>query len=436
MAASPRHFSPTIVTNSNIASPVHSITGIDSCNDTLAMNAVLPRLPIIIKDANTNVDQPQLKHRPIPSDSDDELALIAEHVKTQAIIREANHKYNTSTISGLESNGTRVTTTNGKKGRAPKTQFSSSNNISDCGKKKISDGGKKKRKGKRTSKTSESVNVLENEGDDAYKDAIEDAVITDTSAYMLDQFKFTEEEQQLNPLKEVFIQYSRVENDDLVTWHHLQHAPDKYKCLGKGCPTHKGMWRRKPAYLLLCRRNGNPRDNRLTNIEYRCPNCYFQEYGPNLFVKAKKGVDRKIRKCANDCGRILTADYKSNYCYGCKKQMEKYETGPTISQMVDITASLNHLDLDDEERQERIAMLQEIYNTDLEVEATMRRHGIAAETIAGYKRSSVKAGNNPRRANAIATDRAADPTLDTDMSGVLDNLSGTESEPDYYDPYA
>lgn len=256
----------------------------------------------------------------------------------------------------------------------------------------------------------------------------EESILTDTSGYLVDLFKFTDEEKSYDPSKDVFIQYSQIHNDELIKWYHLQLCPAKYYCSSKACPTHKGIWRRKPAYLLLHRRNGNNRDNRLTNLEYICPNCYFQEFGATLFTKKKQYLDKKIRKCANDCGRTLTSTYNSDYCYGCRKKIEKYDGETTISQLINITSYLNNNELDDAEKEEQAEILRTIYNTDIEVEANLRRNGISSNNIAGY--SDISPSNRGQKAPSKSSHdnhKSIAPDIDTDMSGVLDDLSEPES---------
>lgn len=360
------HFSPTIITSST-----------DSISPPTTV-------PVIVNNTSSLLIS---KHLPTLSGSDEELSDIADQIAISAAISDANAATTVTTASTSKKNkktkNTSTTTTTEKKnGKVPK----------------------------KTAKNNEKKS--------------EGSIISDNSSYLLDMFKFTDEQKKLDPLKDVFIQYSQIKNDDLVKWYHLQQSPERYKCVSKSCPTHKGVWRRKPAYLILCRRNGNNRDNRPINIEYKCPNCYFQDYGVNLFTKAKNGLENTSRKCANDCGRTLASTYNGNYCYGCKKRIEKYDSGPTISQMVDLTASMNGQDMDEDERAEQIALLQEIYNTDLELEANLKRHGVKAEQIAGYNHSS--SGVSSRRSANNNVDKMADPSLDTDMSGVLDCLSDDE----------
>lgn len=378
-----RHFSPTIINTSTSNSPI-----IPDLNTTVT-------IPVIMSDNQHN--------NSVNNDNDGDYSIVlSRRHKDDHVVSDDDEL----ALIALECDNDM----HGKKNKTNKKPITNTRPL-------------KKPAAKQKDKDKDKNNNNKNKNKDAKAST---SCIGDNSAYMIDLFKFTDEQRQLDPVKEVFIQYSLINNDDLVKWYHLQHSPQRYICSSKGCPTHKGMWRRKPAYLILSRKNGNNRDNRLTNIEYRCPNCYFQDYGTEIFIKAKQGLEQRVRKCANDCGRTLSAAYNGTYCYGCRKRIEKYDmTAPTISQLVNISASLNYEDLDDDERAEQVAMLQEIYNTDLEVEAVMKRNGMSASQIDSYKPSSNKSksrhhtSNNGNKSNA--------PDIDTDMTGVLDDLSDDDN---------
>jgi hypothetical protein len=235
----------------------------------------------------------------------------------------------------------------------------------------------------------------------------------------------------LDPIKDVFIQFSRIKNDELVKWYHIKYNADKYVCSSKPCPTHKGLWRRQPAYLILHRKNNSQQDNRLTNIEYRCPNCYFQDFGPKLFTRVKKGVDMQRKRCANACGRVLPSGYTNSYCYGCQQKIKKYDSGPSISELVKLSSSLNKIDSDEDEdpdeMSERIAAMQAIYGLDLELEADMKRSGIALDTTSQTSQSTTN--NIPKRhSTAKVSSRGAASDINVDMTGVLDALSDSDGE--------
>jgi hypothetical protein len=49
----------------------------------------------------------------------------------------------------------------------------------------------------------------------------------------------------------------------------------EYKCHNQNCDV-VDTWNGKPIQLQLEHKNGNPKDNRLENLELLCPNCHTQ----------------------------------------------------------------------------------------------------------------------------------------------------------------
>lgn len=130
---------------------------------------------------------------------------------------------------------------------------------------------------------------------------------------------FTEQELAINPLTQIFIENSRVSNNnELIKYQAVRAGILDYKCYGKGCPTKDGNWRRKLGFLILVRNNNRETDLRITNLSFLCPNCYCQEKGLQSFEKVKKEI---IRTCTF-CSAPLDGKYNSNKCGRCAWQIK------------------------------------------------------------------------------------------------------------------
>ena len=393
-SSSIRHFSPTILVDST--SPITVLTGIN--NSQIPQNIHNPGMISIIDNNNDNMDD-----------------YTNCSVNVNVNVYDDNHNIGEDDYNTDDEliNIANKAASNKPKPKA-RTQIQATTT-------KANDKPKTK------PRANTQINTLADE----YDTETDIGIIGDGSRYILDLFKFSEEHMSLDPVKDVFIQFSRIQDDELVKWHHINCNPSKYVCSGKSCPIRKGTWRRQPAYLILHRKNNIQRDNRLINIEYRCPNCYFQDFGPNIFNKVKKGVDTRRRTCQNECGRVLASNYSGNYCYGCQQKIKKYDTGPTISDLVKLTVALNKIDCDsdnsddDVNMAENIAAMQSIYATDIEMEANMRRHGISTDSIAGYTKTSTSSHNNHPSTLSTSSknsQHSAAPDVNTDMSNILDDL--------------
>ena len=75
---------------------------------------------------------------------------------------------------------------------------------------------------------------------------------------------------------------------------HYQHRTNKCeKC------HQEGFWNKKPLELLVHRKNKNPKDNSLSNIQLLCPNCYSQIHQEKIWMKLGAS---KMLVCV-DCGK-------------------------------------------------------------------------------------------------------------------------------------
>jgi len=129
---------------------------------------------------------------------------------------------------------------------------------------------------------------------------------------------FTPEELAINPLTHIFIENSRVTNNELIKYQAVKASILDYKCYGKGCPTKDGNWRRRIGFLILVRNNNRDSDLRMTNLSFLCPNCYCQEKGVMAFEKMKKEI---VRTCTF-CKTVLDTKYNSDKCGRCAWQIK------------------------------------------------------------------------------------------------------------------
>ena len=129
---------------------------------------------------------------------------------------------------------------------------------------------------------------------------------------------FTVQELAINPLTQIFIENSRVTNNELIKYQAVKAGILDYKCYGKGCPTKDGNWRRKLGFLILVRNNNRETDLRITNLSLLCPNCYCQEKGSQSFEKVKKEI---VRTCTF-CNTPLDNKYNSDKCGRCAWQIK------------------------------------------------------------------------------------------------------------------
>jgi hypothetical protein len=128
---------------------------------------------------------------------------------------------------------------------------------------------------------------------------------------------FTPAELALNPLIDVFVKGSKITNDELVKYYIIKYRIAEYKCTSKSCPMKGAIWRRRPAYLILCRKNNRQNDLSITNLSLICPNCYVQDKGSELFnnFRTKNG-----KKCIN-CAYPVKDGFE--LCFVCTEKMKK-----------------------------------------------------------------------------------------------------------------
>lgn len=172
---------------------------------------------------------------------------------------------------------------------------------------------------------------------------------------------FTKKELELDPDKEVFIKFCKIQNDDLIKYFILKHNPLIFKCCKKGCPTAKNnLWKRKMIYLILHRKNNIHQDCRINNLELVCPNCYCQEYGSQPFQKIKKKSGKTCITCGYPIKAELAATQK--YCYVCNQKVKEialtYNVGKTTENMQE--KYLNKIDKEYEEFMSKHSITQDL----------------------------------------------------------------------------
>lgn len=149
--------------------------------------------------------------------------------------------------------------------------------------------------------------------------------------FSINESLFKPEELELNPVTDVFIKNSRVKNDELVKYYILKYKICDYNCSGKLCPMKSGIWRRRPAYLILNRKNNKATDLTIPNISLICPNCYVQDKGAELFNKFK---NQSESKCVG-CGYPVKKGYE--LCYVCTEKVRKISVLSSANDMAELT---------------------------------------------------------------------------------------------------
>lgn len=149
--------------------------------------------------------------------------------------------------------------------------------------------------------------------------------------FSINESLFKPEELELNPVTDVFIKNSRIKNDDLVKYYILKYKICDYNCSGKFCPMKSGIWRRRPAYLILNRKNNKTTDLTIPNISLICPNCYVQDKGVEIFNKFK---NQSESKCVG-CGYPVKKGYE--LCYVCTEKVRKVSVLSSANDMAELT---------------------------------------------------------------------------------------------------
>ena len=122
-------------------------------------------------------------------------------------------------------------------------------------------------------------------------------------------------------LTNIFINNSNLKNDTILNAIIIYNKVFDYKCNGPKCLI-TNEWLENPIKLLLIRKNNKKQDLRITNLEYKCYNCYFQENSSDdLFNKVKKEVIVTCKVCDFNMS-MLSKTYKDSQI--CKICTEKY----------------------------------------------------------------------------------------------------------------
>lgn len=149
--------------------------------------------------------------------------------------------------------------------------------------------------------------------------------------FSINESLFKPEELELNPVTDVFIKNSRIKNDELVKYYIIKYKICDYNCSSNQCPMKQGIWRRRPAYLILNRKNNKASDLTIPNISLICPNCYVQNKGTDLFNKFRNQCESK---CVG-CGYPVKKGYE--LCYVCTEKIKKVSVLSTADDMAELT---------------------------------------------------------------------------------------------------
>jgi hypothetical protein len=122
-------------------------------------------------------------------------------------------------------------------------------------------------------------------------------------------------------LTNIFINNSSLKNDTILNAIIIYNKVFDYKCNNPKCLI-TNEWLENPIKLLLIRKNNKQQDLRMTNLEYKCYNCYFQENSSDdLFNKVKKEVIITCKVCDFNMS-MLSKTYKDSQI--CKICTAKY----------------------------------------------------------------------------------------------------------------
>ena len=121
--------------------------------------------------------------------------------------------------------------------------------------------------------------------------------------------------------KKIFIRNSKFDDEVKIICLLLKYnyIPE-YKCSVNKCRVRKN-WNAKPIQLFLFRKNKNENDLTIDNLELRCPNCYLQEVGLNLFKKKKKESTKSCKICNYPMNGFSFFKQKEAICGLCSSKM-------------------------------------------------------------------------------------------------------------------
>lgn len=148
--------------------------------------------------------------------------------------------------------------------------------------------------------------------------------------FEIKESQFTQEELALKPLEDVFTKNSKIKNDELVKFFIIKYKIMEYRCAGRNCPMKGAIWRRRPAYLILNRKNNRQNDLTTTNLSLICPNCYVQDKGAELFNNFKS---RSESKCIG-CGYPVKKGFE--LCYVCSEKMRKVSAVSSVEDYAEL----------------------------------------------------------------------------------------------------
>ena len=132
--------------------------------------------------------------------------------------------------------------------------------------------------------------------------------------------------------KKIFIKNSKFDDEVKIICLLLKHnyIPE-YKCSVSKCRVRK-TWNGKPIQLFLFRKNKIDSDLTIDNLELRCPNCYLQEVGLNIFKKKKKESTKSCKICNYPMNGFSFFKQKEAICGLCSSKMSNISFQQTQTQ--------------------------------------------------------------------------------------------------------
>ena len=122
---------------------------------------------------------------------------------------------------------------------------------------------------------------------------------------------------KLNPNNDIFKEESNIKDDEIIKRYIIHYKLKKYECEVEKCKV-KANWNGKRGFLYLKRKNNINNDLRITNLKFICPNCYFQDFGDELFLNVLK----KTTKICPNCGKNPIKNKNFKFCYTCNQKIK------------------------------------------------------------------------------------------------------------------
>lgn len=146
--------------------------------------------------------------------------------------------------------------------------------------------------------------------------------------------------------------------DNIIIAYLLQSKKKQYKCEVKKCSV-QNNWLDKPICLLLKRKNNKQSDAREANLEFNCPNCYYQNTNIKLIKKVEKVNFPKCDSCGFNLSKF--SDHYKNIGL-CKICYSKLSTKSEDSKSISVLYNILQEDSDNSDTENNIN-IEEYMNT-------------------------------------------------------------------------